>query len=262
MRGMTFVAVMMLCVSAFADAGLGPVRAKLTPEQRAQRRAERAKRLYERNGGLVCRESKGKVMRVVSTTKRVAVGGIDAGLTSFRSCLGFPVEVVTRPSADDPKSYLEDGVGLVVVLTERPDTPVLLVAPEDRWAAVNVGRLAADGASAEKLLGRTLKEIWRASAFALGAGYAEGQPDLMGPIGTIPELDAGAPAPSPACYNMMIGVAQRYGIEPVQVATYRQACQEGWAPAPTNDVQKAIWNDVHTIPAKPLKIKYDPTKAK
>ena len=48
MRGMTFVAVMMLCVSAFADAGLGPVRAKLTPEQIAERKAKREKFFADR----------------------------------------------------------------------------------------------------------------------------------------------------------------------------------------------------------------------
>ena len=28
-------------------------------------------------------------------------------------------------------------------------------------------------------------------------------------------------------------------------STYRKACREGWAPAPTNDVQKAIWEDIN-----------------
>ena len=32
----------------------------------------------------------------------------------------------------------------------------------------------------------------------------------------------------------------------VRYVTYRQACIEGWAPAPTNDVQKAIWEKVHS----------------
>ena len=31
------------------------------------------------------------------------------------------------------------------------------------------------------------------------------------------------------------------GFEPAVVATYLTACREGWAPAPTNDAQRAIW---------------------
>ena len=34
------------------------------------------------------------------------------------------------------------------------------------------------------------------------------------------------------------------GITPYRRTTYREACQEGWAPQPTNDVQKAIWEQV------------------
>ena len=44
--------------------------------------------------------------------------------------------------------------------------------------------------------------------------------------------------------------------------THKKACQEGWAPAPTNDVQKAIWEKVHAIPDKPMTIEFDPKKDK
>ena len=32
------------------------------------------------------------------------------------------------------------------------------------------------------------------------------------------------------------------------MVSYRQACKEGWAPAPTNDLQRGVWNEFH--PAK------------
>ena len=41
---------------------------------------------------------------------------------------------------------------------------------------------------------------------------------------------------------------------------YRKACEEGWAPQPTNDVQKAIWDKVHAMPTEPLKIKPETKK--
>jgi hypothetical protein len=34
------------------------------------------------------------------------------------------------------------------------------------------------------------------------------------------------------------------GIKPARMTTYRKACEEGWAPMPTNSVQKAIWDEV------------------
>jgi hypothetical protein len=55
------------------------------------------------------------------------------------------------------------------------------------------------------------------------------------------------------------------GVLPAQRATDMKACQEGWAPAPTNDVQKAIWEKVKAEksekPSKPIKVNYDPKTA-
>ena len=37
--------------------------------------------------------------------------------------------------------------------------------------------------------------------------------------------------------------AEKLGIKPARMTTYRKAVEEGWAPAPTNDFQKAIWEE-------------------
>lgn len=39
--------------------------------------------------------------------------------------------------------------------------------------------------------------------------------------------------------------AKAKGIAPYVATTYRQACADGWAPAPTNEYQKAIWDSFH-----------------
>ena len=36
----------------------------------------------------------------------------------------------------------------------------------------------------------------------------------------------------------------KMGISPYRRVTYKMAVKEGWAPAPTNDYQKAIWDKV------------------
>lgn len=48
------------------------------------------------------------------------------------------------------------------------------------------------------------------------------------------------------------------GFEPAVVATYLTACREGWAPAPTNDFQRAIWeralSEKERGPTNPIRI--------
>ena len=52
------------------------------------------------------------------------------------------------------------------------------------------------------------------------------------------------------------------GVTPARKGIYEAACQQGWAPAPTNDIQKAIWDKVHAVPATPMKIEFDPKKGR
>jgi hypothetical protein len=52
------------------------------------------------------------------------------------------------------------------------------------------------------------------------------------------------------------------GIVPSEYGTYQDACEMGIAPAPTNDIQRAIWEKVHAIPDKPITINFDPKKDK
>lgn len=48
------------------------------------------------------------------------------------------------------------------------------------------------------------------------------------------------------------------GFEPAVVATYLTACREGWAPAPTNDFQRVIWeralSEKERGPTNPIRI--------
>ena len=53
-----------------------------------------------------------------------------------------------------------------------------------------------------------------------------------------------------------------YGITPWYQTTYHKAVEEGWAPAPTNEYQKAIWDKVHAMPTAPIKIKPETKKVR
>ena len=52
------------------------------------------------------------------------------------------------------------------------------------------------------------------------------------------------------------------GVYPKRYVTYRAACIRGWAPAPTNAAQKAVWDKVRAIPKNPMKIEFDPKKGR
>ena len=55
---------------------------------------------------------------------------------------------------------------------------------------------------------------------------------------------------------------EKLGVTKMEKTTYLRACKEGWAPAPTNEVQKRVWDKVHAAPRMPMKIEFDPKKGR
>ena len=111
---------------------------------------------------------------------------------------------------------------------------------------------------AQKLIDRVEKLTWRAIGRIVGCGVPEGYTCVMKPLGSMSELDA---MPNKFIHPATFFKARSYfdmcGVTPARKGTYESACQQGWAPAPTNEAQKAIWDKVHAIPDQPLKIKYE-----
>ena len=101
--------------------------------------------------------------------------------------------------------------------------------------------------------------MWRALGYLYGIDF-EGC--MLHPVKNLEELDELPNALSQEALYHIARMLEQSGITPSTRATYRTACKEGWAPAPTNDVQKAIWAEVHQIPDKPLTIKFDPKNDK
>lgn len=79
-----------------------------------------------------------------------------------------PSETPSIANADKLIDAADATVGVFVV--DSSDYPTLMVAPESKWAFVNVGKLKADSPDAAKLAWRTRKEIWRAFAYVCGGG--------------------------------------------------------------------------------------------
>jgi len=133
----------------------------------------------------------------------------------------------------------------VVVIGDSAGYPALLVAPESRWAMVNVAALGGKDVSAELLTDRTCKEVWRAFGYLMGAAHSNIENCLLKPVLNPSDLDTlSSKTLSPEPLNKIMLTAKKLGMHPFQTTTYRKAVEEGWAPKPTNAVQQAIWDEL------------------
>ena len=220
------------------------------------RKARRAQRIAEA-GGLVAKPYKGKYVYIVNDQKRVAEKDFFAeDGKSIGGLFQYPVRIVP------PKTELERP-GLTITISDNDQAPSILIAPEIPWAGINVRALAADNPKPEVLVSRLQKEIWRAFMFACGAANSVMQPCVMRQVSCNADLDRHTNiVPCPDSLPRIFATAQILGIESPYSCTYREACQQGWAPQLTNDVQKAIWDKAHEIPSKPIKIEYNEKRDK
>ena len=161
----------------------------------------------------------------------------------------------------DMKNPRVEGNSTIFIVDDAALPPVL-IAPESRWALVNIAPIALEKRSAffEQ---RTKKELSRAFAYLCGATGSRYERSLTRGITSQTELDKNPD------YELPMDIVQRFwdymkplGVIPAQRTTYLKACQEGWAPAPTNDVQRTIWEQTHQLPSKPITIEFDPARGK
>lgn len=157
-----------------------------------------------------------------------------------------------------------EGAKIAIEIVDDTESPVLTAYPEDYRARVNIAKLDSNlkGQALEKFfVSRCRKELLRAFCFACGAGGSQ-YPDNIMAIGPISDLDlCDEFIPGDTADRCVVRLF-RIGVTPTRFVSYARACQQGWAPAPTNDVQKAIWDKVHAVPATPMKIEFDPKKGR
>lgn len=216
-------------------------------------------------GGIVSEEYKGNVIRIASVQGVVSLATLKAIAGDIQKSISIPVLVDELGDDSDnvklAKRCFDLGrTGAAVFVVDRVGEPSLMVAPEDSWAVVNVRNLLSDG-KRDKLDRRVRQELWRALAYALNGTDSQMQPCLMTTVRSVGNLDSNpleVLSPEPL-FKMQDGCAAR-NMRPARRGTYRRACEQGWAPAPTNDVQKAIWAEVNALPTKPITIKYDKKK--
>lgn len=228
---------------------------KLTPEERAARKAKAAEEFYKTTGGrlLDTRKMHGRVV-YVKATDAVPDAWLKEHADYFSSQARVKTEVLPGTfSFPDVKMVGETTIFVI----DNAAYPSLLAAPDQGWAAVNVAPLReGNGAKPAFFEARVKKELTRAFSAAAG-GIDSGYPNNpVGPLAKISDLDR------IETYRLAVDVFKRCektlkarGVTQFKISTYEQACMEGWAHQPTNDVEKAIWDDIHKMPSNPLEIK-------
>lgn len=138
----------------------------------------------------------------------------------------------------------EPFAAVTIIKDGDADEPVLATFPEDGIAVINVTPLK-DGVSESVFNDRFEKELWRSVAFAAG-GIESMSPHCSLKYIKVPaDLDAlDCKMLSPEITSHITHNAFKFGFGRNVTTTYRNACREGWAPPPTNDYQKAIWDRV------------------
>ena len=148
--------------------------------------------------------------------------------------------------------------GVAVIYDGTAGQPVLTVFPENRITLLNVTPLRTD-VTPEMFMARLTKEMWRAISFTAGGTSANTPFCVMQPILSPGDLDKlKCEMASPDVTGQIYNHARKFGFGIIETSTYRAACKAGWAPAPTNEYQKAIWErikaDKERGPTNPITI--------
>ena len=149
-------------------------------------------------------------------------------------------------------------VGAVVVIyAGDPADPIESIYPMDRISIINVASLSSADQSVYS--GRTTALACRSIAYLAGGAMPFGVDGCMKNVFDANGLDSlKLKMLHPMSGQLVKSSAEDFGFALWKKGTYVSACQEGWAHPPTNDIQRAVWEKVHAIPDKPIKIKYNP----
>lgn len=224
-----------------------PAPAPVPSRQNFEKRAKRMspEEVMKRVGGFLTPPYNGSYCYIVDAQSRVGDDAFDWVVGQLHQVLGLPFRKEKRAAFDAGQTNGLEKAGAVISIVDVPNQPSLLIAPEDGWAQVNMAALVKDSPSPEVLGVRAKKELWRAFIILFGGGNSRFHDDLMRPVTSLKDLDSSPNlVSSPEPFNAVTEGARARGITPLYRATYKRACKEGWAPAPTNDYQKAVWEQV------------------
>ena len=232
----------------------------------AARRMLKREDVLRATGGRLLEPNSGKgVFVIASAQDKVELKDIQALANIIQSATMIEIHVVQSSDEMSAATLRKLSAQMGVSVVDVPGKPGLIVAPEEGWAVVNIAPLAAGQDGKLNFARRVRKEIYRAFGMVAGGCGSSYQGNLLDPIRTPDDLDMYPESDLQMPIDMhqkMPKFCDKFGVRPWRMTTYRRACHEGWAPAPTNDYQKAIWDKVHAVPATPMKIEFDPKKGR
>lgn len=211
----------------------------------------------ESGGMMQARHRNSKDVYYVNAQQRVGTEILEAARTQMERFLKTPIAHTNAVfSFSNPQIFGE----LSLYVIDDASMPMSLIAPEGRWAFVNVAKLAEGRGEKQAFFeARVKKEMARVGCILLGGIGSAYRHNLLSFVASADGLDEFTDDTLPVdglqrCQQYLL----QLGVKPWRTVSYRKACEEGWAPKPTNEVQRAVWEKVHAIPDKPITIEYDP----
>ena len=264
---------------AFCAAGeeeyISPITGKPMPKDSKytlEQIKERDERVLKKTGGFVEIEAKGTSVAVLDGRQKPGGSAIQfSDVFSSLSKTNVKVErtpLAAETNAVDAAIAFRDAqkAAYAIVIVGSAELRGLTVIPEDRVAIINAAYYRDGGNDLLKPEVRIHKEIWRALGFVAGIGYAPYTNDVMQPVFSPQELDGLVyQVMQPMNFHKMYGTLSKFGVTRNRHVPYRLACMEGWAHSPTNEYEKAVWEEVkaekNKKPSNPLKVNFDPKTA-
>ena len=258
MKKIVFALSLVALACAFAADEKAPATADQKPAKRELTKEEQQERMLNRlrkSGGILRIPGKGKVA-IVSCADAIQLGILLEKTKAIQDNLRITMQGVPMKEkftiADAPRVMRQLNAQVALFFGENPDLPMSLYVPEENWGFVNVAKLKADGAPAAKVDGRVKKMYARMMTLSLGSAFSESPASPMQNVTDVASLDK---MPVDGIffmdYNNILQHLPKVGVTAGTITTYRRACYEGWAPAPTNEFQKVIYDGVKNGTIKP-----------
>ena len=210
--------------------------------------AETVQEKIDKAGGLVRIKGKGN-LTVIDCRPSDAKAELKDAIEALQSEVYIDV-AQTREAAFSLSSASQavkaSGASVAVFIVDDASLPMTLTASEEKWSLVNVAKIRSDSPSSEKFKKRLSTLFMRQCARVLGSDVINTPECCTYQVFDLKDLDTinTFALPWGASISLKMSVT-RLGIEPVEEATYEDACEMGVAAQPTNEIQRAIWQKIN-----------------
>lgn len=250
------VSILLVVISVFADMTGKTAASAVAPEFKNRREEI----MMTKHGGLIRRVGTGEGhISFVAVGSAVSTSKLQELASRYGSQLRMDISVSERDSlsiANVHDAVEETGGAIAIFFLQDENLPIFLMNSDSRWGIINVASFA------DKFDSRLAKLTARAIPDVSGVGKQVFSTANFKPIVTVDDIDS--LTVEDISRMVAMGVQEHLaplGVKPYKLNTYEKACEEGWAPAPANKYQQAIWDKVKAeqaqVPTKPIKITPD-----